>query len=279
MSNLGAARSLFLDSSSAEVKTNGRYQWTYPRGLVLGPPGCTVKCFLLHCSFYNVLFNVPSGSTLSMTVDGTTSTATLAEGQYDISGFITVVEAAFPSVTLTYETSTGKFTLGCSTSFTVHTSDTTVLGQLGLSTSADTLGVLSGGTYSVTAPYLASLGTPQYLQIASSLHSLNVSNSDMESGSLVLARVPVDTYWGELTVWQNVTASYSTILDSVIHRLEIRMTDSGGNLVDFGGTSWSLALFFEAIPDPNHLSLLDQYGLDAKKNVPLDQSVNTPIDN
>ena len=278
--SLGVARTLFLDSSSATAASNGRYQWTYPQGLILGPPGCTVKCYILHAEFYNVIHNVPSGSTLKMTVDGTTTTASLAEGQYDTTSFASAVTAAFPLITVAYETSTGKFTLSSSYSFTVHVTGSTVLSQLGLSTSDDTTAVLSGATYSVTGPNIGSLGAPQYLQIASSLHSLNVANDDIESGSLVLARIPVNTYWGELTVYHNTMGSFSTILDSVIHKLEIRMTDSLGSLVDFQGTSWSLALFFEAIPDPTHLSLLDQYGLRSDKNVPQgQQSVTAQLDN
>lgn len=274
MSNFGVARCLYLDSSSCSGVSNGIYTWQYPRGLVLGPPGCTVKCYLLHAHFYNVIYNVPgpAGSTLSVTLAGTTTTVNLSQGQYDVTSFISAVQAAFPLITLSYSTSTGKITLSSSSSFTVRFSGSTVLSQLGLSTTSDTVGVLSGSTYSVTAPYLASLGAPRYLQITSSLHSLNVQNYDIESGSLVLARVPIAAFWGESVSWQNVMGSYSTILDSVIHRLDIKMSDSSGAAVDFGGTVWSMGLFFEAIPDPDHLSLLDRYGLESSKNVSIEQS-------
>lgn len=271
---LGVARTIHLDSTGCTYLKSGVYTWEYPKGVILGPPGSTVKCYLLHAQFYSTTFNIPTGSTLCATIDGTTTTATLSLGQYDVSSLITAVESAFPSLTVVFDTASGRFTITSSYAFTIRVTNSTVLSQLGLSTTSDSTATLSSGTYTLVAPNLASLGGSRFLAIKTNLRSLNVENQDSESGGSLLARVPISQFFGELVAFNNPTGSYSTILDHMIHRLEIKMTDSDGALVDFGGTAWSISLFFEAIPDPNHLTLLEQYDL-KEKNVTVDENTTS----
>lgn len=270
-------RTLFLDSDDATTSDgNGTWEWCFPSPIILGPPNSIVSVALTLFTFYSCIYNVDDDSNqLDITIGTTTYNLVVDGGQYSVDSLASELGDQSDSLYFGFNTAKSRFIVRCASDFSL----------LGSSTLAKLMGFVSGTTYtasydstetypySITSPLLCDLGGARFIEVETSMKSLNVKNGSGD-GVLILARVPLAGTFGDLLTWTSDTMQSSIIRDHEIDKLTIKMRDSFGNGVDFSGTSWNMSLQFSATPQP-YQSIADLYDSIAN-NPPLGTNTNGP---
>lgn len=255
-------RTIHLDSDQATSSTgDGAWTWLFPGSIRLGPQDSVIEVCMTLFSFYSTVYNVKDGvNGLLITVGGIDQDFAVDEGQYSIDSIAEALGAQSTDLFFGYNVARNKFVIQCAESFVL---------QGGSSSSiAATLGFVPGVSYTsaydvtqqlpyvLTSPNLCDLGGTRFVEVRSSLKTMNVLNS--KEGALILARVPITSQFGDHITWYSDGSIASVIRDHVLDGITIYLYDSAGNPVDFGGTTWSMSLQFTAEPT-EYQSLDDVY--------------------
>ena len=96
---------IFLRSDSADYDNENTWIWIFRRAIRLCDPVDLCRVAVSSSTYYSVQFNVKAGynDTLSITVDGVTNRATVAEGFYSASDLAGVLDSALPEITIALE--------------------------------------------------------------------------------------------------------------------------------------------------------------------------------
>lgn len=205
--------------------------------------GATLLTAEIPCSFYNINVN---NQTLKYTVNSTTYTITIPEGNYNATNFISQFIYLYNSgghgntISMSFNKITGKLT----TTRTGGTYSTTYLASG--SSMFEVLGLLENTDYtfstSLENSYMMNLLGVKKLKVF--LNNLSLENYDSKghtSGSL-LHTVSVDKPAYSMINYQNQNSALSRVKNKVINEIEIEIRDENNKLIDFNNIYWDMTI-------------------------------------
>lgn len=239
------SQKFYLSPSGASVKRNGFFnsnlEFTIPQMYQKSTDllYATIKCLHAEIPFSFFIIN-EYNNLLSITdKDNVVQDIYITFGNYNANGLITYLNPLLPSgMSLTFNTTTGRFTLEYNHSFTVRPTSTCYI----------LLGFEKGKTYTSAAnnhiqfPYLANLlGSKNiYLKIPNLiLDNFNTQTNDRAT----LANIPVNAAPYGLIFYENRSTS-STIIKNIQMPdvLYIQLTSDTNDLIDFNNIEWSITV-------------------------------------
>jgi hypothetical protein len=246
-------------------KTRDFEKYPNPNGYVIDLPrtynnviGVCLISAEIPSSFY--VFSTADGNTsLTVTVDTTTHTITIPDGNYGFSSMITALTAALNAAFsgLTFEVAvnsiTSKFTITCLTSpgtKTVSIDTTTAPASkntewglayyLGFPKGVVTSGV--SNTNAVTASFVATMNPHNYLLL--NIEEINATDHvGFEGGNSTFAKIPLTVNSYNLAFYDKILSIQKFGLPRVcLKRLHVDITFADGTLVDFQGMEHSFTI-------------------------------------
>ena len=176
-----------------------------------------------------------------------TGNISITYGNYNANSFMTALSLLLPTnMTITLNSSNGKFTLNYNSSFSI----------LPTSTIHKIMGFSKKTTYSSTSnkiilPYPANfLGTNNvYIKSPNLiLDNYNTSTKDY----ITLSNIPVNVPPFGIIQYLNQTGSKNLVKNIQMNNLEIQITDDDNNLIDFNNLEWSITIEIESIMQLNY---------------------------
>lgn len=188
-------------------------------------------------TFYNV-----NSSTNVITVTNatpTTFTVTLTQGNYTGSSLATEIQTqlnaqAFAGFTVTYSSTTSKFTIANATSFNLIYATTTASEKIGLT--AD-----SGLVTSWTGTNIANLLGYRYLYIQ--CQELSIKEEDITesfTGKNIFMKVPISGSLGSLMTYTPNQTIIIEINENTVRNLSLKLVDESFNVISLNGIPWSM---------------------------------------
>ncbi len=173
-----------------------------------------------------------------------TGSITLPYGNYNANTFMVMLQLLLPvNMTITFETSTGKFKLSYNASFSILAS-TTCSKLIGLSANTLYTSSLLLGSYIINMPYPASfLGTKNIYVNVPNLVLDNYTTSTKTYSTLLCIAVNVPPYG--VIFYDNRTSNKNTIKGSQDDTIEIEILDDDQNEIPFNNIEWSITLEVE----------------------------------
>ncbi len=236
------SQKLFLTPSGATYKRNDYFnsnlEFSIPT-LYQGPTVqyMTIKC--LHAEIpYSFYIVNEYNNLLSISCNGTRSDIYVPYGNYNANSFMKYLQTVLPSgVSISFNTTNGKFSLSFSGNMTVNSNSTCYI-LMGFKKGVD----INSNNNKIDFEYLANfIGSKNiYLKIPNLiLDNYNVTTLDRAT----LSNIPVNVSPFSLIMYQNSSGS-STIIKSiqVPDQLILQLTDDQNNLIDFNNTEFSITL-------------------------------------
>lgn len=184
-----------------------------------------------------VSFTLVNSSNNTLVINSTTYT--LTKGNYNATSLLTELSTKLSGYTVTYSTTTNKYTLNNTTADFTIKSSSTCLKLLGFATDADT----ASTSHTLTSTYNVDLSGDNtiYIDIAN-LHTHNLSSSTGTNTSIVKSILANVTYGSVLFLEDNGTAPM-VLQEDHIGFFHIRMLgEDCSTLLDFSNTDWQLTL-------------------------------------
>lgn len=175
---------------------------------------------------------------IQFTVGANTYLATISPGNYEITSYVDTVQtqmnALFPGFTVSYARETHKITINNSTNFTI----------LATSSASRQLGVATTAAQSTTwtSQNAVDISGPKYLL----LHSLALTNQKIIKSyvdslpSDVVAKISIVGAPGDILI-DNVNQNLLYRTPQLIDKIDIRLTDENGELIDLNGLDFSVS--------------------------------------
>ena len=171
-----------------------------------------------------------------------TGSYTLTNGNYNATSFKTMFLNLLGSTfSMTLDVSTGKYTLSCTSSFTILSS-TTCYKILGLEKSKSYT-----VSSSLTFPYPCNFLSVNRLKIKSSVFKTNNLDSNSNGHSHLLATIPVDSSQYGLITYNNLVNFKNIFSNTDITFIDITITDESDNILNFNGIDVHLTLQIDSI--------------------------------
>jgi len=236
------SQKLFLTPAGATHKRNDYFnsnlEFTIPT-LFQGPTVAymTIKC--LHAEIpYSFYIVNEYNNLLSLTCNGTRSDIYVPYGNYNANSFMKYLQTALPSgVTISFNTTNGKFSLSFNGTVTVNSNSTCYI-LMGFRKGVDINSINNKINFEYLANFIGSKNI--YLKIPNLiLDNYNVTTLDRAT----LSNIPINVSPFSLIMYQNSSGS-STIVKSiqVPDLLVLQLTDDENNLIDFNNTEFSITL-------------------------------------
>ena len=167
---------------------------------------------------------------------------TLTNGNYNATSFKTMfLNLLGSSFSMTLDISTGKYTLSCTSSFTI----------LSTTTCYKILGLEKNKSYTVssslTFPYPCNFLGINRLKFKSAVFKTNNLDSNSDGYSNLLATIPVDTSQYSLITYNNLVNFKNIFNNTDINYIDITITDESNNIVNFNGIDVHLTLQIDSI--------------------------------
>ena len=191
-------------------------------------------------SFYNVNVN---NQILNYSVNGTSYSLTIPEGNYDSNSFISAFQSQFSTgghgrtVSLSISSLTGRLT--------ITVSGYTLLLKYSGSTLFYVLGLATTSNYTVTTnilcPYPTNfLGVKKILICSNALAPYFAIDSNLGGHiNLISTMSNNEPPFGQIS-YQNQVGSYQLIKSSLINEIDVQIRDENYALIDFNGIDWSI---------------------------------------
>lgn len=167
---------------------------------------------------------------------------TLTNGNYNATSFKTMLLNLLGSTfSMSIDANTGKYTLSCTSSFTI----------LGTTTCYYILGLAKGINYTVssslTFPYPCCFLGINRIKIKSSVFKTNNLDSNSKGHSDLLCSIPVnDASFGMIT-YNNYSNFKNIIANEDITFIDITLTDESDNIINFNGIDIHITLQIDSI--------------------------------
>lgn len=200
-----------------------------------------------HISFTNTIYNITSkNNTLTYNIASSPTSVSIAVGQYTATQFKTALEAVASGIVLvmTLDPITYKYTLATTTAIEWLPIDNNPMAEI--------LGISTGSGSDVTSHVCASTvnlsGIQNLFVRCSNLSFTNLVSSRANINSDVLAIIPITSEFG---FNEQYISSHSEIddVDSLslhsgknIQKMNIKLTDDDGDIVDMNGSDIILVL-------------------------------------
>jgi len=167
-----------------------------------------------------------------------TGSYTLINGNYNATTFNTMVSSLIgASFTMSFSTSTGKYTLSKTGGFSILESTTCY----------KLLGIAKSTTYtttsSLTMPYLCNFLGPNRIKIKSSVFKTENLDSSVNGHGELLETIAVNASQYSLITYENIVGFKNTVANTDINFIDITLTDELDNILDFNGVDVGLNLF------------------------------------
>jgi hypothetical protein len=207
---------------------------------------CGVLNAQIPVSFYNVNVN---NQTLVYTVNGTSYTLTIAEGNYNSTTFATAFISGFSSgghgktLTISLNKLNGRLVLTLTSTYTLvfKYASSTMFGVLGLDLTSD---YTISTTTATTLTYPCNLlGVLKIKVISSALSNFSYDSSTLGSTDLIQTMTVNDAAFG-LVTFQNQIEFYGRLKTRRLNEIDIQLRDENNALIDFNGVKWSITLHF-----------------------------------
>jgi len=171
-----------------------------------------------------------------------TGSYTLINGNYNATSFKTMfLNLLGSSFSMSLDVSTGKYTLSCTSSYTIL-STTTCYKILGLE--KNKLYVVAS---SLTFPYPCNFLGVNRIKIKSGCFKTNNLDSNSNGHSDLLATIPVNVSQYSLINYINHTNFKNIIANEDINMLDISITDEEDNILNFNGIDVHLTIQIDSI--------------------------------
>ena len=187
---------------------------------------------IIHCeipySFYvvNEYNNLLSLSTGDIYID---------YGNYNANSLLKAINLKVPTnMLLSFNSTTGKFSLSYNNSFTINTT-TTMYKLLGLENKQYT-----SSQNIINFPYPANLLGTKNLYIKSNLMLSNFNS--ITKDYITIASIPVNVEPYSIVLYNNYTTSSHIIKNRKLDYIEIKLHDDNNNLVDFNNVDWTITI-------------------------------------
>ena len=180
-------------------------------------------------SFYiiNVYNNLLSLSTGDIYID---------RGNYNASSLLKYLNSKLPAnLTLTFNSTNGKFTFSYNQPFSINPS-TTLFEILGI----DKNKKYSSVNNIIECPYPANLLGSKNLYLKSNVMTPNYNTETKDYVTLCCIPISVEPY--SIILYNNFTATSHIIKDKSLDNLEIKIYDDDQNLVNFNNIDWSITI-------------------------------------
>lgn len=238
------SQKIFLTPLGASLKKNGFFnssmEFSVPQMYQKSETllYATIKC--LHAEIPFSFFIVNEYNNLLSIIDKNNNIQNIyiTFGNYNANGLVTYLTPLLPSgMSISFNNTTGKFTLSYNHSFTVRSESTCYI-LLGFSKDTTYTSVNN----SITFPYLANLlGSKNiYLKLPNLiLDNFNTQTNDRAT----LANIPVNASPYGLIFYENRSTT-STIIKNIQMPdvLYVQLTDDTNNLIDFNNIEWSITI-------------------------------------
>ena len=171
-----------------------------------------------------------------------TGSYTLTNGNYNATSFKSMfLNLLGASFSMSLDSSTGKYTLTCSSGYTI----------LSTTTCYKILGLVKNTSYvvssSLTFPYPCNFLGINRIKIKSSCFKTNNLDSNSNGHSDLLATIPVNTSQYGLINYINYTAFKNIIINKDINLVDITISDEEDNIINFNGIDVYLTLQIDSI--------------------------------
>lgn len=216
---------LFLDTNDVVNTTHNNCQF-----VLKGSDASYSKISLKKFVTLNSQYTIDSrNNRLVFIEDGVGSPVliTITSGNYDVNTLITEVETKMTSTglntyTMTYNTSTMKYSFATSGSSVQFLPTSTCLYELGF-----TEGVATVAADPLVSDKIVRLDGAQYIDI---ITNIPVFTSTSNEKTNVLQRIPVNVPSGSLIVYESRELVYHQLTDNLLTNLELRVCDDRGRL-------------------------------------------------
>jgi hypothetical protein len=167
--------------------------------------------------------------------------------------------------TMTLSTTTGKFTLSNTNSFTIN-STSTCYKLLGFKQGVNATSLFNTSLFNkITFPYPCNFLGINRIKIKSNILQSNNIDSNFVGGRCnTLATIPVNNSSGGIINYTNQNNFKTNLPNMSINSIDIQITDESDNLIDFNGIDVYITLQIDSIreqlsEDNNLLLLLEKY--------------------
>lgn len=233
---------IYLSSQYASQKLNSSYNSDvlfYFKSPIVPPLGYNMTIKVLNASI-PVSFTLVDSSNNSLIINSTTYV--LTSGNYNATTMVTMLQSILPNYfTISYNTTTGKFTfVSTNAQFTVSSSSTclTLLGFSGSTTSSSTV-----GAYTLSSTYVCDLSGNNmlYLDLAN-LHTTNLSSISGTRTSIVKSIINNVSYGSVLFVQDTGTAPIFIQEDHLGFAHVRILGEDESTLINFNNADWQITL-------------------------------------
>lgn len=197
----------------------------------------TIK--VLHCEIPYSWYLVTSRNDKLVLSTGTIN---ITHGNYNANTFLNEIQSKLPSnMVISFDTSTGKFTLTYNTSFSLLAA--TTCNKL-IGTAANTSYVSTSNA--IIMPYMANfLGTKNVYINVPNIMLDNYNTSTQTYSTLLCAAVNVPAYG--VIFYDNRTSSKNIVKGAKTDTIELQILDDDFNDIDFNNTEWSITIEIETV--------------------------------
>ena len=197
-------------------------------------------------SMYNIS-SALNNDVIKYTVSGVAQTFTFESKDYTITEYARVMtdDTNFP-FTATYDQFTMKITLQntSANTVTINWTQSSAHKPMGFKNVSDT-DVVSGGT--TVSDNIIDLATVHSIMIKSNTAS-NMVFSTRQGFSQTIQKISVDRNSGDIIYLNQNDSRQTTVLNSSIDNLDLRLTDQNDNLLDLNGINYEITFGFFVYP-------------------------------
>ena len=193
-------------------------------------------------SFY--LIETGVNDLLKIIFNSVTYSFIIPAGNYSYSSFITWwVTYVYPTcqINLTYNTSTGVFSMNAALPFTILGNSTCDI-VIGIQSNQNVVAVLSSGTYSLVMPQIANFLGPTDLSVQTS--NIGIQNYNSLDSGYYLFSIPCTAVAFGVNYYQATMTDheFSIPLQCTDDNFSVVVYDNFGNYVNFKGIDWGIEI-------------------------------------
>lgn len=183
-----------------------------------------------------ISFFVVSSTNQSLVVDNVTYT--IPEGNYNALTLNTALSTLLTSFTITYDSTSNKFTFTKASDFTFDESST-CLKMLGFPENT----TQSSSNKKLTSPFVVNLAGTSLIYIdCPNITTRNVSAKNNGGFTSIIKSIVVDVPYGSILTYVNNTNSAINLGEKYISYFHIKLLDDDYNLLDLNGQNFTMTL-------------------------------------
>ena len=237
---------LYLNSNAADsYNNNSNSDVEFRLPLIEADSQCYINISVQNVSIPHSFYNCNSTNNIlryNLDHPNHIETIVIPPGNYNVNTLKTYLASVMPNFTITFNSTTNKYTFyHHNREFTILSSST-CLTLLGFKTNIS----LTSTARTLTSTICCDFATTKCILISSSFPSSNISKA-INSDNNIIASFPVDVLpFGLLTYSNHNNYRFNTYAN-ILSSITLRLTDQNGNLLDLNGCDWTITLQLDII--------------------------------